>query len=1077
MREMARPVLPHRPQDLPAGARFAPAGGLEVPESSLSGGITLPTVSLMSPPRAAACWRFRDLAALVAAIAIAEASSAAVASTGAIAAVATRASAPAPTHPARPLDRAAEHDSLALIAFSAGGDSGWTVAHAQFERSLEIKQRVLGMNDPDVARTLMGLATLDDYRGRWDEASRHAEEALRIRKQRLAPTDPATANSLRQLGMLRFQLGQVAAAETLVAGALSIYAAAGPEAVADAAQACNDLGEIHRVLDRGTESERDFVRGLELARTHRAVEDPLRAALLNNLAGLYRDRARYADAEPLLEESLRLRESPPGAGPVAIATARLNLAEIYRLQGRNDDAAPLYAKALELARPALGAGHPSLAAFVNQAAVSFEEDGRLDEAEPLFREALAGAEQALGPRHPLVAQTLDDLGRLLERRGAWAAAESTYRRALEIREAALGPEHPDAASVRVDLARCLWHGPHHEAAAAGALLASAVAVLDSARENPEARLEAHALASELDERAGEHERAATDLSAALDLLDTLRAERGGGDATRAQFVEEHLGLPHRMVALQLARGDPDAALAAHERGRARVLRDQIAGSGVDLRAGIPPADRRALERAEDRARDTLSHAQRLLEQTRASTRLSPGARLAQVAALETARDCAAHALQRASESIKDRSPVWRALLEHGARTTSREDIQRALQPHECLLEYHLGDDGAWAFVVSGRGGPARAFPLRVGSQEASELGLAPGAFTAAAAERAMLGDTTRTARRRAGLAALLAGTGDAGSVAQLPADREVTLVRKLAALGRVLLPQALWNAVRGASEVVLVPDGALHLVPFEALVVGPAHPDGRERDWLDQGPAVRYASSAGSWLALEARRAGREAPTDRKSALSVSDVRLAGAEASRWAPLPATRQETDALVRAFGRSRVDILQGDAATEPVVRAALPGHAILHLATHGYVTAKHSDVLAGLVLRGVPDSTSGMNADGVLQLFEIYGLRLDADLAVLSACETASGSRVAGEGVFALSRGFLAAGAARVVASLWAVQDASTADLMTALFGRSPNTAHGERDWSLALRDAKRAVRARPEWASPTHWAAFVLTGVR
>src|SRR5205814_1909947 len=137
---------------------------------------------------------------------------------------------------------------------------------------------------------------------------------------------------------------------------------------------------------------------------------------------------------------------------------------------------------------------------------------------------------------------------------------------------------------------------------------------------------------------------------------------------------------------------------------------------------------------------------------------------------------------------------------------------------------------------------------------------------------------------------------------------------------------------------------------------------------------------------------------------------------------------------------------------------PGQRIVHLATHGFVTERRGDVLAGLVLAADTTGAEATDSDGLLQLFEIYGLKLDCDLAVLSACETARGPRVAGEGVFALSRGFLTAGASRVVASLWPVEDASTAKLMGTLFREVAGAERRKRDvdWALALRDAKRGV---------------------
>ena len=118
------------------------------------------------------------------------------------------------------------------------------------------------------------------------------------------------------------------------------------------------------------------------------------------------------------------------------------------------------------------------------------------------------------------------------------------------------------------------------------------------------------------------------------------------------------------------------------------------------------------------------------------------------------------------------------------------------------------------------------------------------------------------------------------------------------------------------------------------------------------------------------------------------------------------------------------------------------------------------------------------DGFLQLFEIYEMRLDAELAVLSACNSNTGRVVSGEGVFALSRGFLVAGARRVIASQWPVDDTSTAELVGELFRRIAGAEKlgGGIDAARALRDAKLRLRRKAEWAHPFFWAPFVLTGL-
>ncbi len=968
-------------------------------------------------------------------------------------------------------------DSLGIRFFALGTREGWSAAEQLFLRSLAIKERSLGPDDLKVALTLGALGSLSERLGKWEEAATRIERVLAIRRRQLGPADPAVASSMRQLGMLRFQLGQYLVADSLASASLAIFESLPGDFAERIADGLNNLGEIRRVQDDYAVAEEYFRRGIAIARAKVREDAPLRAALINNLAGLYRDLSRFADAEPLLEESRDLREKSKDSSAEALATAELNLAEVYRLQGRNDEAAPLYARALAIARPALGNDNPSLTLFVNQAAVSFEESGRLTEAEPLMREALSLSERALAPDHPLVAQSLNDLARLLTRRGAFVEAESAYRRAAQIRAERLGVRHPDVAASRVDLARCLSVAPGRGDAAALVELEPAIAVLTATHTYPESRLDAYALRSAIRSRAGLKAGALADLGLALDALDSLRAQRGGGDATRAAFVARHLDLYHRMVELRLDAGDVDRALETHERGRARVLRDQLAGSGADLRAGIPQAERAPLEREEDHARAALARAQRALDAAWARGDLGEGERRARIAALESARDSAAWRFQRAGESIKDRSPLWRRMLTANGQPATRAEVQRTLERGELLLVYHVGDSDSWVFALS-RTGKAAAWPLTVDAEAARELGIPAGPLGSTALERATAGDSVRSHHGDAGVTLLLSGSGRTAAVAEIAdASAPGVLERRMHALWRVLVPVALRDRLLGASTATIVPDAGLHLVPFDALVITPRSAQRATSYWLDLGPAVRYAASATSLLDLGARHAAH--PLAAAAVLSVSDPAFATSGENRWKPLPGTRRETDAIRAAFAPRPVAALEGDAATEPAVRESLKGRGIVHFATHGFVSERRSNLLAGLALAPSPGGGRGTEDDGLLQLFEIYGLDLDCDLVILSACETARGTRVAGEGVFALSRGFHAAGVARVIASLWPVNDASTAELMGAMFRHATSEAvsHGPPDWTRLLRDAKRSVRSHAETAEPFYWAPFVLSGAR
>jgi CHAT domain-containing protein/tetratricopeptide (TPR) repeat protein len=991
-----------------------------------------------------------------------------------------------------PLAAARDLDTLGLRFYAAGTPEALQAGRRQFTRALTLRERALGPTHPDVALTLRSIATLHYREGRWTEALPHAERALAIQVDALGERDPEVAATRRLVGLLLFPLGRYPEAASQFERSLAAYESQGNGYAAQVADGCNNMGEVSRVLDRYDAAVAYFERGLAIARD-RMPGSALMASLQNNLAGLYKDMGRYDEAEPLMLESLAEVERASTPDPASVATANLNLAEIYRLQGRMAEAEPRYAKALAGARAVLPAESPDLVPFINQAAVAYHAVGQLEQADPLYRETLAIGERALGLDHPLVAQSLHDLAGLLRERGRLAEAQDSLRRALTIRQRVFGDRHPEVALTRVELARCLALDPSAGDRAALPELEQAVTVLDAAPTYPEARLDAHALRASLRDRGGDRAAAIDDLAQALAAVDSLRAWRGGGDEARGGLVARHLELFHRMVTWRLEAGDVAGALETHERARARILLDQLSAGAVNLRAGIPTEVLAPLEGRERAARQGLAQAQRLAQEASYRPDLQGQARLETLAALDAARDSAAWELQRAQQSIRERSPLWRDVLNAGGHPASLAELQRELVGRdELMLEYHVGADASYLFVIPSGHERPWTVTLALDSVGARELRIQPGPFTAAKLEAVLAGDPERPAfGTGAPVAALLALAGEEERT--LPTQREPgapgLLERRLAALGRTLMPPAAWRRVRGASRVIVIPDGALHLLPFEALVMEPPARGKPARYWLDHGPAIRYGTSATSLLSLTRRPGGTGSQPTVPRLLSVTNPAFAPAESTvavvaaatggRWAPLPGTARETAAIRRAFAPESVMVCEGLEAGEARVREAIAGRRLLHFATHGFVTGRRSDVLAGLVLTPPAGPVSRSDDDGYLQLYEIYELKLACDLAVLSACETQRGMRVAGEGVFALSRGFLAAGAERVVASLWSVQDESTALLMGDFFARVARGSRGGRtpDYATALRDAQRALRRQKGRDDPFYWAAFTLSGIR
>jgi CHAT domain-containing protein len=272
--------------------------------------------------------------------------------------------------------------------------------------------------------------------------------------------------------------------------------------------------------------------------------------------------------------------------------------------------------------------------------------------------------------------------------------------------------------------------------------------------------------------------------------------------------------------------------------------------------------------------------------------------------------------------------------------------------------------------------------------------------------------------------------------------------------------------------MVIVPHGVLHYVPFEVLTL-------QNRLLIERHP-VSYAPSLNALVHL------RKTPANLAPfrVLAVGNPEIAGGDPSirrqpdttrpdttrsienlaLLGPLPFAEQELHAIGRTF-RDRTRILTGASARESGLRTSdVSQYPVLHFATHGLVSDAQPK-RSGLVL--APES----GEDGLLQMSEIYGLGLKANLVVLSACETALGREVTGEGLIGLSRAFFFAGARSVVATLWNLNDRFAAEFVQRFY-RELNQGHSSEE---ALRRAKIAYVHDPQYAHPFYWSSLVMLG--
>jgi CHAT domain-containing protein/tetratricopeptide (TPR) repeat protein len=315
----------------------------------------------------------------------------------------------------------------------------------------------------------------------------------------------------------------------------------------------------------------------------------------------------------------------------------------------------------------------------------------------------------------------------------------------------------------------------------------------------------------------------------------------------------------------------------------------------------------------------------------------------------------------------------------------------------------------------------------------------------------------------------------AGSPTPRPEDARRTLRQLYDVLVR---PAAAWLPREPEAMVTIVPHGPLFLVSFAALL----DPQGR---YLVERHTLSYTPSIGTLAHLDGRpRPGTPAAASRILVVGNPAMPSLPGRTRRPIPLPGAEAETRAIGRLYPAARVTTLTGTAAEERRVRELAPGFSIVHLATHGFIRDDEpEESLLALAPSPHPEGRPALEGDGLLTVREISGLRLRADLVILSGCNTGLG-RISGDGVIGLARAFLQAGTPGVLASLWRVADLVAHPHMEhfhrALRHQGGHPASALRRAQLATIRDLRAQRYRTGSGAvipdlPTYWAAFVLIG--
>jgi CHAT domain-containing protein/Tfp pilus assembly protein PilF len=991
-------------------------------------------------------------------------------------------------------------------------------------QALTIRERLLGESHPDLAQSLNALGRLLLAQVNYGEARGCFQRAMELNealytRERYPQGHPRLATSMHNLATVLEAQGDYSIARGYCQRALemrqSLYPKERyPQGHPDLAVNLDNIGLLLRDQGNYGEARGYLQRALEMNQSLYPPKQypqghPDLASNLNNIGLLLQEQGNYGEARGYLQRALEMNQSlyPPKQYPRGhpdLATNLSNVGILLQEQGNYGEARGYQQRALEM-RGALypqeqyPQGHPDLIYDLNNVGILIEDQGNYGEARGYYQRAVEMC-QALYPKeqypdgHPDLAVSLGNMGHLLWTQGNFGEARGYYQRAVEMCQALYPKEryprgHPRLAYCLNNMGYLLWSQGNSEEARG--YLQRALE-MDEALYPKERYPQGHpGLALGLsnlghllqiegkDTEAWPFLIQAADIS--HDLAEVFLAATSEAEAldflTRIPFDRDYL-----ISASLHLRDRAEATYGRVWRGKAAIARTlERRQASLFVLAKNSPATRQAIETWNDRRRQL---ARLLLAPSDGRDNAERLGRLRQLTVEKERleRQLAEAVPEFARQQKLNQNPHSRLLEALPDRMVVLDLVQFTRFEQDPQVKGKNGERRTPSYVgfVLGRGRPVQCV----------DLGPAQPIDEAVAQWRQAI-------------------------VARQPNAAAETLRR------RVWEPLAL-HFPSQTTTVIIAPDGALTAIPWAAL------PGDRSGTVLLERYAIalvphtpflldrltapaRSRDDAGVVLALGGVAYG-QAPKpvdDEKTKLELLAVRQAETRRGRghaWTELPGTREELETVIHLARARGVVRLEGTAASTAGLLHALPQARWAHIATHGFFAdpavpsvlrpdpklfarsgrdrappgARNPLVLSGLVLAGANRATADIDATthddlGILTAEAIAGLPLQGlELVVLSACETGLGTVAGGEGVFGLQRAFHLAGARKVVASLWKVDDTATRELMRRFYS---NLWDKGLPAAEALRRAQLTVLSEAVGSGdrPYYWAGWVLSG--
>ncbi len=943
-----------------------------------------------------------------------------------------------------------EIDSLVMIPYQKGDyDECALLMQAGKEKAL----MEFGEQDTLVALYANNLGFFYRILGKYTEALPLYLQSKNIREQVLGKNHPELAATLTNLAGLYRDLGKYELALSLYIKAKNIYKIASGEKHPDFALSLDNLAGLYEFLGKYEQALPLYIKARNIREEVLGKKHPEFAISLNNLAGFYKRMKNYELAQSLYIQAKNIYEEVFGRNHPNFATLLNNLAVLYEETEDYKLALPLYSECIKIRKKTLGEAHPEFAISLNNLAALHESMGNYELALSLYIQAKDIYKEIFGEDHPDFANTLNNIASLHMSNQDYDLALPLLIKQKNIYERVFGENHPEFAHSLNSLAslnRKMRNYPQ-----AWNLLEQVISNMSGipvknsfeqgwkdslmnltypSNNHTSELLIALNTAYELLEEDSTVQNATVKQKNVIDLVFVLlnnSRNQTTSEKDKLRFLKANNDWLQKGLAIFSPDKEKLKAFSLADQNKS-VLLLQATKSEIAYRLGELP--------------DSLAWQNKKLlkKQSVLQAKLYENHPELEKDSLRAVLNEANQQLQEWQTTVKQNYPKYHK-LQYEQIDVRAEEIQALLDEKTILIEYVISDSILHIF--------------RVDKDEVTW-------------HQGTVGDSIL----KLNVAELHQSLSD---YQQLSEEREKNF-RNYSKLAYWFYQKLLAPVLKEGDDVenlVIVTDGELGHLPFESFLVEAAESNNfKDLHYLLKDYNISYNYSATLWKENKTLKRSKNngeilamaARYDEKLDANLLRGRLPTTRQTREVlqPLPAARAEVEALAERYrGFFAFDSL----ASEQSILEKASEYAIIHLAMHGLLNEKRP-MLSSLALTEDGDSLN----DNFLQAHEISKMELNADLVVLSACETGYGRFETGNGIASLARAFMYAGVPSLVVSLWQVNDASTAIIMQNFY---KHLASGMTK-SAALRQAKLDYMEgvdNPIAAHPAFWSPFILIG--